>query len=230
MEQRGDGHRPSLCLPSRSGEEVNSLSAVLTAVPSSRCGVVFTWRPLGGETGATRPRTEPGYSWAQMSQRRAARRARPSELLSWARAGPGRAWGGVSGPGTRENGEGTSHTLPGDDFASGPTGPLLLPQCPHVSVPRGHLCGPVSAPGASSRRAGVHVSSREAGSLVVEPAASRAQRPGPRAPVAPPFPHPGWGAGGGGRGMVCPGVLCACADGAFVVLNWNIILQCYICE
>lgn len=57
-------------------------------------------------------------------------------------------------------------------------------------------------------------------------------------------PFPGLGGGCAGRalrglttelaveavGVVCTGTLYMCECGTFILLNWNIILQCYICE
>lgn len=57
-------------------------------------------------------------------------------------------------------------------------------------------------------------------------------------------PFPGPGESGAGRawggltvelaveaiGSMCNGTVYTCEDGTFILLNWNIILQCYICE
>lgn len=57
-------------------------------------------------------------------------------------------------------------------------------------------------------------------------------------------PFPGLGGSGAGRawgglttelaveaiGSLCTGTVYTRADGTFILLNWNIVLQCYICE
>lgn len=183
--------------------------------------------------------TEPFYVWAQTGPCILVVECSHLEFPLWARAGPGRTKGQLRGTralwgqrpppppvwGLCAGGPGASGAR-----AHGRTGRGCAHGSPAASVPsrlcpQGHPCCRISAPGTTLPTSGcpplLSQRSRQPG---CQANSKRGSATLSRGPVPP--PHPGLGK----LVEAAPGTLYTGANGAFVLLNWNIILQCYICE